>query len=772
MLSWMTFAALGLVAPPFMPEVVDWRLFTSLALLSSLLPLGPWRSRFLALFLACGYSAHYCEQRSAQLPPAEWVSKNVVFDALILAPIEERKSKGRRYYRFDIVLASGQCAGDYCPKGRPRFRVNFYDNTPPQPGVWSRLQMRLRPPTGTQSQGAFDYAQWLMANGYAGRGYVKALLPLKAERPVGAVGHYHRLRNQLLNQAENQLSHLSHQGIIRALLFADRRDVRDVQWQLFARTGTSHLMAISGMHVGIVMAWGFMLARVAGLLFSRGGRRALVIGPLLAFSFALVYSAMAGFTLPTQRALIMAAVLCIGLVLQRHISPWQGWQAALVLVLLRDPLVVHSAGFYLSFGAVAVLLFLVVESSSPRPSWLRLISLQAHVLIVLFPVLAIWGFGSGLAALPANILAIPMLALLIMPTLFIGLLGGSCGPLGAGIFSLANGLIEYLFAYLAFLSELPFWQPSFSVLSIIGLLLAAGLLLLPRGVMGRPLAFVFAGIALLQPSAPPPPGHVWISILDVGQGLSVLVQKGRRALVYDTGPDFSGRYNSADAVLVPLLRQRGINELDRLVLSHGDRDHAGAADMLLKAMPAKQVLSGEPERHHRFSAKDCHQAPPWEWGDTKFAFLHYAASVDGKSNNRSCVLLVRQGDHRMLLTGDIERNVEAELARTWPAAAKLNLLLAAHHGSKSSSSPVFLHATQAKQVVFAASRFNAYGHPAASVIERFRRQNSRCWQTGIHGSVHFDMSEKGVQLRGYQAKKRYFWQAEPKDVCAGPYSEQ
>ncbi|MGB1455746.1 DNA internalization-related competence protein ComEC/Rec2 [Spongiibacter marinus] len=771
MLSWMTFAAAGLAVPPFLPEVIDWRLLVGAAIAAGLMVKRQWRSAAVAFFLACGYSAHYCEQRFAQLPPAGDMPTKAVFDALILGPIEEQSGYGRVYYRFDIQLAAGQCAYGYCPAGRARYRVNYYGVRPPQAGTWARLTLRLRPPTGARSVGAFDYGQWLIANGYAGRGYAKAIMPIAGAEHAASIGvRYQQLRNRLLSQQREALVGLSRQGIMRALLYADRRDVSDEDWALLSRTGTSHLMAISGMHIGIVMAWGFVLARLLGAVLTRGGQGSVWLGPALGFALASAYAAMAGFTLPTQRALIMAAVLCVGLLLQRRISPWQGLQIALVLVLMRDPLALHSAGFYLSFIAVGVLLMLTMGVQSDQAAWRKLPLLQAQLLFVLLPVLAIWGFGSGVAALPANLVAIPALALVIMPVLFVALLAAWLGLPDFGLFSAANSLLKWLFNYLELLSQLPYWQPALSVLSILCLLLAAGLLLLPRGVLGRPLAVMFAGLALLQTPPSPPPGHVWVSVLDVGQGLSVLVQQGRRALIYDTGPSFSARYNSVDAVLLPLLRRRGIHRVDRLVLSHGDRDHAGAADRLVSAVPVKQVLSGEPERHRELAAKNCHFASPWLWDGVEYRFLRYSPSRDSKSNNRSCVLLIRAGDHRVLLTGDIERGIEAKLARNWPPEVALDMLLAAHHGSKSSSSDVFLRATQAEHVVFAASRFNTYGHPAKDVTERFQRLGSRCWQTGIHGSVHFEMTSEGMQLLRYDGKKRYFWQITPKDVCAVPYS--
>lgn len=651
---------------------------------------------------------------------------------------------------------------------RRRFRLNYYGDEELSAGQLARLTLRLKPPVGTRSLGAFDYGRWLIANGYAGRGYVKHIAPagvgvLPVAEKIRA--EYSRIRSAILEGAAVALADYPQQGVIRALVFADRRGVSDRQWQWLSLTGTSHLMAISGMHIGIVMAWGFWFARVLVLPLSRGGRRAIAFAPTLGLCVALIYAALAGFTLPTQRALIMAGVLALGFSSQRHISPWQAWWLALVLVLLRDPLVVHNVGFFLSFAAVAILL----AGGAQRPvsaSRLRaLVVQQGRLLLALAPLLLMWGFGAGVASLPANLLAIPVLALVVMPLLFVGSLVMAFGGEGAAPFSLADWLLSKLFAALEYLSVLPFWQPGLSPESILCLCLAAALLLLPPGLLIRPLALIFIVLALLPQPRGPAPGELWVSVLDVGQGLSVLLQYEKRAMIYDTGPSLSPRFNSADAVLLPLLKRRGIKELDALVLSHGDRDHAGAAEQLLARLPVLRVLSGEPERHRRFGAQNCHGAAAWRWGELELAFLGGGGAGHNNSNNRSCVLLLSLSGRQVLLAGDIERKVEAGLAASWPPSRHVDLLQVAHHGSKSSSSLGFLRAIRPDQVVFAAGRFNPYGHPAPSVVSRFAQLGSRCWHTGIHGSLHFSVTERGVRVRDYNGRRRFFWQTEPWDMC-------
>ncbi len=765
MLSWMAFAALGLAIPPLLPAVVDARWPLWVAVACGLC----WRWRpmpkLILLLLALAYSAHYCAQRAAQLPPEALAYVDVEFDALLLGPVERRSTERGAYYRFDVQLSRGQCAANYCPPGRPTFRLNYYAGEPPPVGRWLRLRLRLRPPDGSQSEGAFDYARWLVAGGYAGSGYVREVLaPL--DREPGLLGRYQQWRNSLLQWARRDLAVYPQQALMRALLVADRRSMTTAQWQLFSMTGTSHLMAISGMHIAIVVAWGFAVARLLAV-FGRGGRHSLLIGPLLALAGALLYSAMAGFTLPTQRALIMASVFCIAILARRRISAWQGWQFALLLVLWRDPMAVHSAGFYLSFAAVAALLLIAMENSPPRWRGLRLLRMQALLLLALLPVLALWGFGQGLAALPANLLAIPLMALLVMPLLFTALFFAVLWPpLSAIIFTFADTALSSLLRYLGVLAEWPFWQPPSTGMAWFALLLAALLWLLPRGIPGRPLAALFLVVAALQPSAKPDPGSFWLSVIDVGQGLSVLLQHADRALLFDVGPDFDSGYNTADAIVMPLLRRRGITHIDWLVLSHGDRDHAGAAAALLEGVSVGRVFSGDPARHQQWRAENCHNSAPWRWGEISLAFIDHGGSSAASSNNRSCVLLIRLGEYSVLLPGDIEAQAEQRLLTQWRPERPVDLLVAAHHGSNSSSSPQFVTAAAPTDVVFSASRFNRYRHPSAEVLQRYAQLASRCWQTGRHGSLHFVIDSRGVRPLHQGGRRGYFWQHRPTEMCA------
>ena len=772
MLSWMMTAVAGLAWLPMMPFLPPWPVLSAGALASSLVAFfcrsSGRRSALglFALFLLCSaWSSAYCQSRLDQWFPASLAGEEVVLAGRVIGPLEKRGGEARPYWRFDFQLLPGQCAQHYCPPGQPRFRLNLYQTPVLEPGGLWRLRLKLRPPSGTRSPGAFDYARWLMANGYSGTGYVREVL-----RPVsgsaGIAGHYNHGRSSMLDGAADDLSRYRHHAVMRALLFADRRAMDNEHWRVFAATGTSHLMAISGMHIGIVLAWGMLLGRCVSAL-GHGGRRGLQLIAATGFLAALLYAAMAGFSLPTQRALIMAGVLCLTLALARQQSSWSALCLALLLILLVDPLSVHSAGLYLSFGAVAILLNVAQDRRWQRHPWRLALVAQLSLIIALAPVLTAWGFGLSAVALPVNLLAIPLLALVIMPLLFAALLLSPFPEISHAVFGLADAVLELLMSGLAWSAELsPLWWPQGGELAVLLGLAAAGLMLLPPGLPGRVLCLPLLVLLLFFPSARPALGSALITVLDVGQGLSVLIETAEHRLLYDVGPDFDSGYNSADAVVLPYLRKRGVGALDRLVLSHGDRDHSGSADALLEVVPVNELLSGEVERHRRFAARDCHAETPWQWDGVSFAFLPTGATVSDNPNNRSCVLTLSMDGRQVVIPGDIESLVESRLLASGALQGEVSLLLAAHHGSRSSSSLAWVKTLNPEHVVFTASRFNRYAHPHHAVVQRYARQGSQCWQTGMTGSLQFILSGEGVSMIDPPAK-RFFWQHSPVEMCAG-----
>jgi competence protein ComEC len=785
MLSWMTAAIVGFFAIAFAPILPSYSLLLAMLGLALLFQLHRRTSisrMILAFVLAFCYAGLYGHWRVALLLPAHLSGSDFVAKIKVLNIPEERLGS-KRYYRFDAMLTELSCAegllDNYCDSSQPlldrrRVQLNWYADSPPQQGQVLKGAIRLRRPHGYQSPAAFDYGRWMFANGYSASGYV-----LHPEQVV-YLGHrrdfsFNSLRQGVIASLGDKLTHYQHGHIMAALLYADRSGIDRQQWQVFSRTGTSHLMAISGMHIGIVLAWGFLIARGIGLLIPRVN--SLFVGAGVALVFALAYSALAGFSVPTQRALIMAAVALLAFCLRRNISIWQAYVTAMLLVLLVDPIAPHRAGFSLSFAAVAVLLF-AFQGRRSGGLLRSIFQSQWVVLLGLIPLLMMWGYGLSLISFPVNLIAIPLVTLLVLPLLFCGLLLlGLAPPLAEFSWCAADYLLDVLLRSLTWAAEL---FPQFFIPSSYSAFFLASVsilvLMLPRGLPAKYLALIPLLAIMLSPSPRPKHGSAWVTVLDVGQGLAVLVQTHSKALLYDVGPDFSSGFNSADAVVIPALRSFGIDELAMLVISHADKDHAGAAPALLKEIKLGQLVLGEALERVELPSIYCKDSYRWEWDTVQFEFLMPEKGGQG-GNNASCVLRIRAGGSSVLLSGDIETDIERELlaeGRDLRAA----LLIAPHHGSNTSSSAEFIQAVSPQHVVFSAGMNNHYGHPALKVLRRYDDIASRCWSTAKHGSIQFNVAAEGLRVEKIWGGRRYYWQNERKfsdyadEICSNLHSER
>ncbi|WP_344932571.1 DNA internalization-related competence protein ComEC/Rec2 [Zhongshania borealis] len=745
MLSWMTTAILAITAVAFTPVLPTASTISTVLIVGLLLAVRSpvrWRWPLVAFLLAGAYAASYGLWRSAQLLPLALEGKDISLKFRVLTPPEQR-GEYRPYYRFDA---------DTDLKSLGRVRLNWYEEKPPVLGHVYQAQLRLKRPYGYRSPGAFDYGRWLFVSGYSATGYVRRSENL-TKGEASNVFSAQISRYRLIAAPRAHLDRYPNGAIMKALLFADRSDISSAQWQLFQQTGTSHLMAISGMHIGMILLWGWGFGRVAVFFFPR----ALLLRPLTAMLFCVIYAAMAGFTVPTQRALVMAAIGLLAYGLRRHISVWQAYFLAMLVVLIVDPLAPHQIGFNLSFAAVGVLLW-AFQGRRQRGGG-GLLHSQWVVVIGLLPVLGMWGLGFSLASFPANLLAIPLVGLLILPSLFGGLLLLPIWPgMANSLFAVADSLLTCLQAALGIAGQ---WHAIIqfhpSVLAASLALVAVVILLLPRGIPAKWLAFVPLLAMFYCPVPRPAKGDLWATVLDVGQGVAVLIQTRNTSLLYDVGPDFSSGFNSADAVVLPALATYGIDRLDTLVLSHGDRDHAGAAPALIAKITPTQLFVGEPISRLSLIGKRCHQADSWTWDGIPFEFLS-TSLPNSSGNNASCVLKVGEGAASILLTGDIEAEVERHLLESQASKLNSTVLLAPHHGSKTSSTREFIAAVSPSEVVFPAARLNSYGHPASSVLQRYERQGSRCWHTGLHGTIQYRFRRGELSEINYARARRYYWE--------------
>jgi competence protein ComEC len=639
--------------------------------------------------------------------------------------------------------------GDQELKVQGLVRLSWYGEAPPiRAGERRALVVRLKPPHGFANPGGFDYERWLFQEGVRATGYVRkggeAQLLDAGAGPYFVDRWRQHLRDRLLGALEGGTA----SGLLLALVLGDRSGIEPAQWEALTRTGTNHLIAISGLHVGLVAASVFFVVR---LLWSRSARLVLLLaapraGALGALAGALAYSALAGFAVSTQRALVMLAVVLGALFWSRTLRPGTGIALALAAVLIVDPQAVLSYGFWLSFGAVAALLYGLGNRPGRGGLWSRWGKAQWVVALGLLPLLLL-SFGRASLVSPlVNLLAVPLFSLVLLPMVLVSavieLVFGFTAPL-AWMASLLAWLLQLLASAAAWewASASIAWRPAWVwAAAFAGIFL----LLSPRGLPGRWLAApLLLPLVLVRPPAPTP-GEAWLRLLDVGQGLSVVVRTAGHTLVYDTGPAFPSGFNTGSAVVLPFLREAGVDTIDTLVLSHGDGDHAGGFEGLVSGIHVRRILAGEPGEVEDPRARPCLAGQRWTWDGVDFHILHPAPG-GGSGNDSSCVLRVVTAGATALLPGDIERRVERELAAQPRGSLSADVLVAAHHGSDTSSSQPFLQAVAPRWVLYASGYANRFDFPSPEVQDRVASVGAEGLDTARTGSIWFALSDQGLR---------------------------
>ena len=647
-----------------------------------------------------------------------------------------------------------------------RARFNWYRaKQQPLAGELWQFQVRIRKPTGLLNPAGFDYERWQFVNAIDASGYVVAARENRrlAEAPRFSLTG---LRSELASRIDTDCAHCRHAGLIKALTLGLRADIDNDTRSTLQASGTAHLLAISGLHIGMVallfFALGQKLWRLGGYRWGINRRTLASVCALLA---ALFYAGLAGFSLPTLRALIMLSIVLLGLQLNRSVNLLQSIAIAMIAILVVDPLAVGSSSFWLSFGALLVIAFVNFRQPRVVPGWRQLLVLQCYFSL-LFAPLGIIIFGQlNPASLPANLVAIPALSLLILPVvLAASLLSAFAIDVAAILFTVADGLLVYLLSYLHWLLELGLESTSvagYPLLVTLAALAALLLLILPRFTFARHAALALLLVLFCWRPDRPGWGEFELLVLDVGMGTSVLLQTRNHSLVYDLGPGRNRGFNAANIALLPVLRERAIADADLLTVSHVDQDHSGGLHALLSNYDAFSLLSGTPRElrdrfdlHHR--VRSCHGYPDWNWDGVSFRFLQTSGAVGSSTNNRSCVLQVA-GYHRALLPGDIEAVQEERLVNRYGAALAADILLAPHHGSATSSSDAFIAAVKPAQVVFTLSRNNRWNFPVAAVTRRYLSHDAQLWRSDLHGAVRFVSSSNGLQVQSLRKPVRRLW---------------
>ena len=690
--------------------------------------------------------------------PSGLAGADLVVDGVVEA-MPERLPAGQLRFRFRIDQY--QHGGQWHMLDLPA-RISWYRDAPRMvAGERWQLMVRLKPPHGFANPGGFDYERWLFAQRIRVTGYVRQHQGNRRIRKEHS--HYVQYFRQILGETlRSRAGQGNEQALIYALALGDRSAMSAEQWQLLRRTGTSHLLAISGLHVGLISGLVFFLARRA---WSRWGlperRPAPVVAAFLATAAALAYAGLAGFQVPVQRALIMASVWMLALLWPTRPNSWSVWALALWLVLLRDPLAVLTAGLWLSFGAVACILFLTAGRYGQQSRLRPVLVVQPGIILGLIPLSWFWFQEVSLVAPLANLIAIPWIGFLVMPVLLITMLLLPVPILSDGLLALLGSLLRMLWWCLERLGASPqsVWNlPGIDSVTLIAVFAAIACLLAPRQLPLRPVGMLLLLAALFAPASRPQDGQFYFTLLDVGQGLAAVVETRRHVVVYDTGPAWPGGLDSGEAVVAPYLRYLGHQHIDYMIISHADNDHRGGAGFLLRQFRVGQVYSGEPDEiAWQGDVHQCSAGQHWTLDQVSFRFLSPLEA--GEGNNASCVLRIETADgFVVLLPGDIEHRVETQLLAAGRQRLRADVLVAPHHGSRTSSTGAFIAAVRPDLVLFPVGYRNRFGFPKADVVQRYRDSAAAVLDTATSGAIRIRTSAEGRrEPQRYREAHRRYW---------------
>ncbi len=630
-----------------------------------------------------------------------------------------------------------------------RIRLSWYEpqSRPALGEVW-QLRVRLRRPHGYANPAGFDYEGWLFRQHIGATGYVVAHPENRRLHDLSA-GRLSRFRRGFAARVSALLPHDDAAAVLLAVSVGARHRITREQWDRYALTGTIHLMAISGLHIGLAAGSVFLMAwAVLAPLCRRANVRDLAL--MAAVLAAAMYATVSGLAVPAQRALLMALLAAMAVMLRVRIDAASLIAVPCVALFLTDPVAIHSPGFRLSFAAVAVIFWMMQSHSAVTrgrgaPVWdaIRrylhgLGRLQVMLLAGLFPLTTlIFGRFSPVAPL-VNILILPLFNFLTVPSCLAGmLLQGPLQLLGDQLLLFAYVSVRLVLSLVSFAAALP--GAGAAVLPPTGVavfltVLPVYFVLLPAGWPGRKLAWLSIAAALLYRPPGPPPGCLDYQVLDVGQGLAVVLETAHHTTLYDTGPAFRSGSNTAELVVIPFLKARGIDRLDTLILSHADQDHAGGVNSIVRQFAVGRIFVGEPLAISGIGQILCDATVSWSLDGVQFRFLHPAAHRAWEGNNASCVLEISAGTQRLLLTGDIETPVEGALL-AGGGIRRVATVVVPHHGSRTSSSVDFVAKLKPQTAIVSAGFGNRWGFPKPDIVRRWQNAGAVVLETASSGAI-------------------------------------
>ena len=644
-----------------------------------------------------------------------------------------------------------------------KLKLSWYGNQRPEliPGDQWELLLKLKNNNGYQNLGGFDYEKWLFYKQFNATGYVKK----SSKNRILSTNQgfdFDRLRYQLRQSLLELLKTYELGGVINALIIGDRSLIQQNHWQLFTATNTTHLSVISGLHIGLVSGFVFLLVQ---FLWRRSTRLCLWVPAQVASAYAglliaLAYALLAGFSIPTQRAFIMAGVVFASIIFRRHHNVWHLYAIALILVLIHNPLGIFSVGFWLSFYVVAIIIYGAKQHKNK--SWLyRIIYIQLLISLATIPLIA-WFFSAGSTLSPiANLIAIPIFSFIATPLSLIGALLFVSGldEFSQLAFVIADQSLLYLSYFLSYLQGFNFNQWYFSQSSLIGLITLLAIFLLAISPKGLKLRWLFIPMLLsviISPKQASLNKHeALITTLDVGQGLAIVVQTQNHVLLFDTGAAYASGFNLAQSVIIPYLHAQHIYYLDKVIVSHGDNDHIGGLDHLLDHFKVGEITSSVPEQIKRTS-QHCQSGQSWQWDGVVFEVLNPDKQSNFSGNNTSCVLKISTKNFSALLTADIEKQAEKQLIKNHSDQLNVDVMLAPHHGSKTSSTQAFLEAASPSTIIISSGYKNRFNHPHKTVIKRYKTHDINFINTSCSGQVDVKLGEQ-IDIQQYRKQHaRYY----------------
>ena len=669
-----------------------------------------------------------------------------------------------------------------------RVRLSWYRvPAAPAPGSVWRLTVRLRRPRGWRNPGGSDYEGWLFANRIVATGYVKAGEGI-GSAPGVSLARVDAVRAALARSIRSALDGYGSEGLVRALAIGDRSGVSERHWQTLRVTGIAHLMAISGLHIGMAAGAAYWIALRAWTLAPRAAL--LIAAPQVAGFAALLaasgYALLAGFALPTQRALLMLGVVFASRLARRYILPSDSLAFALVAVLVTDPHSARAPGFWLSFVAVAAIVMALATrpgtgrqpEADPHPFTGRLrtmATVQIAVTVGLAPVtLSVFAEQSLVSPL-VNAFVIPLVGVVVVPLILLGLLAGTVLPgVGAALLAAAARVLDTLWPIIEWIAghavmlgtpgEIGAWQLAAAAVGVL-------IVLAPRGLKIRWLGFAWMLPMIAMRPASIDPGAYRMTVLDVGHGLSVVVETAGHVLVYDTGPRVGTRLDAAALAVLPYLARRGHDRVDRVVLSHGDADHVGGYGRLAGSVTVGSMVANGPVGSHHPDF-ECKAGREWDWDGVSFEVLYPFDERPGFDNAHSCVLRIDGSGGSVLLTGDVERRGEQALVARSGRRLATDVLVAPHHGSNTSSTRRFLHSVSPRIALFSASEHGRFRLPHPDVVSRYVEAGIATYSTSRCGAVtiEFPAGKAPRIARLEREEDRRYWQARGLPCRGGPRS--